>query len=321
MTIVDPTGPRPGGLVHEGLFYRDRTELLAATVPFVRDALARDEPVLVATPADRLALIRAAVGVDDDGRVRYTDMTEAGRNPGRIIPWVLQAFLDRHADRRVRVIGEPVWPGRTEAEQPACAQHEALINSAFADRDVHILCPYDAAGLAAGVLADACRTHPVLVDAEGRRLSPAFAPAQVVAGHNKPLPVPDEAVSVLRYDLDSLPEVRRFVTGHATEAALDPDRVADLQIAVTELATNSIAHAGGGGVLHVWHTDEHLVCEVQDDGWLDDPLAGRLAPRHDGIGGRGLVIVHALCDLVLVHSTAAGTTVRLHMRRDRGAGR
>ncbi|SCG36368.1 sensor histidine kinase [Micromonospora coxensis] len=320
MTIVGTTGPRPGGLVHEGLFYRDRTELLAATVPFVRDALGRDEPVLVAAPADRLALIRAAVGADD-GRVRYTDMTEAGRNPGRIIPWVLQAFLDRHADRRVRVIGEPVWPGRTEAEQPACAQHEALINSAFADRDVHILCPYDAAGLAAGVLADACRTHPVLVDAEGRRLSPAFAPAQVVAGHNKPLPVPDEPVSVLRYGLGSLPEVRRFVTGHAVDAALDPDRVADLQIAVTELATNSIAHAGGGGVLQVWRTGEHLVCEVQDDGWLDDPLAGRLAPRHDGIGGRGLVIVHALCDLVLVHSTAVGTTVRVHMRRDGGAGR
>lgn len=40
----------------------------------------------------------------------------------------------------------------------------------------------------------------------------------------------------------------------------------------------------------------------------------RRVPRR--YPGRGLVIVHALCDLVLVHPTAAGTTVRLHMRRE-----
>ncbi|MEH0934100.1 sensor histidine kinase [Micromonospora psammae] len=300
-------------LVHEGLFYRDRAELLAGTVPFVTEGLANGEPVLVAAPPDRLALIRDRVGADDD-RVRYADMTEAGRNPGRIIPWVLQAFLDRHPDQRVRIIGEPVWAGRTEAEQPACAQHEALINAAFADRDAHILCPYDTARLDAEVLVDAGRTHPVLVDAAGRRPSPTFAPEQVVTGHNKPLPDPDEPVSVLPYALDTLADVRRFVTDRAQAARLDPDRIADLQIAVTELAANSVAHAGGAGVLRVWHTGEHLVCEIHDGGWLADPLAGRLAPRHDGIGGRGLVIVHALCDLVLLHTTAAGTTVRLHMR-------
>ncbi|MFG3701070.1 ATP-binding protein [Micromonospora sp. NPDC047620] len=109
--------------------------------------------------------------------------------------------------------------------------------------------------------------------------------------------------------------MRAFVAGHGQAAGLDEDRVADLQIAVTELATNSIAHAGGAGVLRVWRTAEHLVCEIHDDGWLTDPLAGRLAPAKDGVGGRGLVIVQALCDLVRVHSTAVGTTVRLHIRR------
>ncbi|MGW4296819.1 ATP-binding protein [Micromonospora chersina] len=131
-----------------------------------------------------------------------------------------------------------------------------------------------------------------------------------------PLPTPAEPVAVLRYDLDTLPRVRRFVADQAVAAGLAGDRVADLQIAVTELATNSVAHAGGAGTVQAWCTDRHLVCEVHDDGWLADPLAGRLAPAHDGIGGRGLVIVHALCDLVLVHTTAAGTTVRLHMLRE-----
>lgn len=312
MTPGQAAGPPGGGLVHEGAFYRDAAELLAVTVPFVEEGLAQGEPVLVAAPQDRLALIRAAVGADDN-RVRYADMTVQGRNPGRIIPWVLQAFLDRHPDRRVRIIGEPVWAERTELEQPACAQHEALINAAFAERDVAILCPYDASRLAPAVLADARRTHPVLVDSAGRRPSPTYAPEQVVAGHNKPLPVPAEPVAVLHYDIDTLADVRRFVTAHAQAADLHPDRVADLQIAVTELAANSIVHGGGDGMLQVWRTGEHLVCEIHDDGWLADPLAGRLAPRHDGVGGRGLVIVQALCDLVLVHSTSAGTTVRLHL--------
>jgi anti-sigma regulatory factor (Ser/Thr protein kinase) len=307
----------PGTLVHEGLFYTDAESMLAGTVPFVEAGVAAGEPVLVATPGPQLRLIRDAVGPVGDA-VRYADMTEAGRNPGRIIPWVIQAFVDRHPGRRVRMIGEPIWAGRTATEYPACAQHEASINWAFADRPVSILCPYDATALDAGVLAEARCTHPVLVDRAGRRPSPGYAPANVVARHNKPLPVPAEPVAVLRYGLETLPLVRRFVTGPATEAGLDADRIADLQIAVTELATNSVAHAGGEGVLQVWVTDTHLVCEIHDDGWLVDPLAGRLAPASDGVGGRGLVIVHALCDLVRVHSTAAGTTVRLHVRRPAG---
>ncbi|MEU4715543.1 MEDS domain-containing protein [Micromonospora purpureochromogenes] len=52
MTAAAATGPIPGGLVHEGAFYRDAAELLALTVPFVRDGLTRGEPVLVhTTPA------------------------------------------------------------------------------------------------------------------------------------------------------------------------------------------------------------------------------------------------------------------------------
>ncbi|MEH1100846.1 sensor histidine kinase [Micromonospora sp. CPCC 205561] len=307
-------GPVPvaGAFVHEGLFYRDADELLAGTVPFVTDGLRAGEPVLVAMPEANLRLVRDAVGPTDE--VRWADMTRAGRNPGRIIPWVLQAFIERHAGRRVRIIGEPIWAGRSETEYPACAQHEALINMAFAGRDATVLCPYDSGGLDADVLADAHATHPILVDGAGRRPSPGYAPAEVVARYNVPLSAPAEPVAVLAYRFDNLAAVRRFVTGHGEAAGLDQDRLADLQIAVTELATNSVAHAGGGGVLRVWRTAEHLVCEIHDEGWLADPLAGRLTPAADGVGGRGLVIVQALCDLVRVHSTAAGTTVRSYVR-------
>ncbi|SCE91166.1 sensor histidine kinase [Micromonospora mirobrigensis] len=307
------------GLIHEGLLYTNTTDLLAGTVSFVEDGLRRDEPVMVAAPARTREPLRAALGTAAD-RVGWADMTQAGRNPGRIIPWVLQAFADRHPEQRVRIIGEPIWAGRTAHEYRACAQHEAMINAAFAARPMSILCPYDAVGLSAGALAEARCTHPVLVDRAGRRPSGGYAPDDVVARHNRPLPDPTGPVATLDYRLDTLAQVRRFVTGHAAGAGLDPDRTDDLLIAVTELAANSVAHGGGSGGLRVWSTDEHLVCEIRDAGRLTDPLAGRLAPGHDGVGGRGLVIVHALCDLVLVHTAPAGTTVRLHVRLGTAVG-
>jgi anti-sigma regulatory factor (Ser/Thr protein kinase) len=42
-----------------------------------------------------------------------------------------------------------------------------------------------------------------------------------------------------------------------------------------------------------------------------DPLAGRLTPAHDQEGGRGLYLVHQLCDLVQLRSSPSGTTVRV----------
>lgn len=42
------------------------------------------------------------------------------------------------AGRRVHIVGELVWADRGPAEHPACAQHEALINSAFQGREVTI---------------------------------------------------------------------------------------------------------------------------------------------------------------------------------------
>src|SRR5436190_1210241 len=154
--------------VHEALFYRDADEYVAGTVPFVRAALAVGEPVLVAVPGPRIDLLSAALGTPTTG-VRFLDMTVAGRNPGKIIPSVLYAFAEEHPGHPLRIIGEPIWAGRSTDEYPACVQHEALINVAFAGLVATILCPYDVKALAPDVVDDATRTHPVLVDAQVRR--------------------------------------------------------------------------------------------------------------------------------------------------------
>jgi anti-sigma regulatory factor (Ser/Thr protein kinase) len=70
---------------------------------------------------------------------------------------------------------------------------------------------------------------------------------------------------------------------------------------------------GRGGLWVVPETDM-LVCEIQDSGQIDDPLIGRSPPAPNQHTGRGLWLVHQLCDLVQIHSSTAGTAVRVHKR-------
>jgi anti-sigma regulatory factor (Ser/Thr protein kinase) len=298
--------------VHEALFYRDPGEYLEGTIPFVLDGLAADEPVLVAVPPRNVDLIRDELGAKSE-HVEFLDMTRGGRNPGRIIPGVLTPFAKGRSSR-VRIIGEPIWAGRSSHEYPACVQHEALINTAFHGVPATILCPYDTSLLAADVLVDAERTHPVLV-ADGDR-SPSGRyddPLRTVTDFNLPLPRPPRAALAYWFDMHSLPATRKLVADFATTAGLPEDRVDDLVLAVNELTTNSIEHANGGGELLVWQQGDAVVCEVRDNGVLRDPMVGRLKPTPGSDGGYGVVMVNLLCDLVRIHSAEDGTAVRVHV--------
>lgn len=304
------TGVPSGPFVHPALFYGDEDEYLAGTVPFVQEALDAGEPVAVAVPGENLRLIRAALGAGA-GSVRLLDMREAGRNPGRILPGVLLAFADAQPPgRRVRIVGEPVWAGRTAAEYPACVQHEALINAAFQGREVTVLCPYDTTRLDTRAVADAYATHPTYLTAgsSAPRTSSAYAPEAVLAHYDRPLP-PAPGLPVA-FDVGSLPAARHLATDAAARFGLTGSRLDDLALAVAELTTNSVVHGGGSGTVEVWAEDGQVLCEVRDKGCLTDPLAGRRPALRDRSGGRGLLLVNLVADLVRVHTAPSGTTIR-----------
>lgn len=302
-------------LVHDALFYATPQEYAASLEEFVRGGLENDEPVLVAVPEPNLALLRERLGADADA-VRFADMGRAGRNPGRIIGSVLTAFVREHAGRRVRVVGEPIWAGRSDEEYPACAQHEALINLALADSPLHVVCPYDVSRLTPDVLTDATRTHPVLARGAERWSSPGYAdPAAVAASFDRRLPAapPDADVLVL-VPRTGPRDARRVVHEAAERAGLPQRRVADLRTIAQELAVNTLQHSGGAGLLSVWTTDREVVLQVQDGGRFTDPLAGRRPPTPPEVG-HGLFTVHTLADLVRLHHGTDGTTVRVHVVR------
>jgi anti-sigma regulatory factor (Ser/Thr protein kinase) len=300
-----------GALTHLAFFYRGQAEYLARIQAFARDGRDHAEPLFVAVPGDKARLVRTQLGADY-GEVSYGDMAELGRNPGRIIPAV-RAFAEAHPGRRVRYISEPVWPGRSAAERCEAIRHEALINLAFSSTPVSIMCPYDAAGLAPAALLEARFTHPG-VFRDGRPLSSGdFAgPGLLPPECDRPLSAPPSYAQALGYGT-SLRPVRRLVADHASSVGLSPERAADLVLAVSEIAANTLRHTSGDGQLRVWHTEQEMICQVQDYGWITDPLAGRRR-RPAAEPGHGLWVVHQVCDLVQVRTGAAGTTVRLHMR-------
>ncbi|MFC5138427.1 anti-sigma factor RsbA family regulatory protein [Actinomycetospora rhizophila] len=312
-----------GGLEHPAFFYADDDSYVAGTVPFLREGLDAGEPVMMAAPPSRLDLVADALGPAAFD-VAMHDMTVAGRNPGRIIAGVLRAFIDEHAGAgRVRVIGEPIWAGRSPAEYAAAVQHEALINTALGDRPATVLCPYDTTALAPAALADAERTHPVLLEHGVSTASTRYAdPAEFAQWMSGPLAEDDgELGETLVFDAPTGPRtVRLAVAEHARRAGLAPDRTADLCLAAYEIAVNTVVHTGRPGLLTLWtrkadaREPAAVVCEVQDSGWIADPLVGRHAGGPADGRGYGLRLVHQLCDLVQVHSDpAAGTTVRMTM--------
>jgi anti-sigma regulatory factor (Ser/Thr protein kinase) len=312
-----PVGAHAGEYRHEALFYSGIEGFLDGTLPFIREAVRLGEPILVVVSPVKIALLREALG-DDASSVEFAEMGAVGVNPARIIPaW--RAFVSAHAGegRSLRGIGEPIYPERSAAELSECHRHEALLNLAFADTPgFWLLCPYDVTAFPTDVLHEAACNHPYVAGGAFSRPSSEYRGAEAIgAPFDEPLPEPGAEVASLAFGDGDLRLVRRFVESRAVLAGLDAGRVADLVLAASELATNSVKHAGGAGTVRLWSTDDAVLCEVEDTGRIEEPLVGRLFPASTQTGGRGLWIANQVCDLVQVRAFADGGIVRLHVRR------
>jgi len=300
---------------HEALFYGGLDGFVEGTSAFVRDGLESEEPTLVVAGSHKLEALRSELG-KDASLVQFADMGEVGPNPARIIPaWV--DFLARSAPdgRRVRGIGEPIFAERSSDELIECQRHESLLNVAFADSfGWWLLCPYDVGELPTEVLDEACRSHPYLWQDGVHADSSTYRDIETAAKpFDVPLPPRPAGHQLIVLDVTNLRHVRDVVARAARAHGLDEGRTADLVLSVNELAANSLRHGGGSGSVRVWTADRMLICEIEDAGQLDKPLAGRERPLTDRESGFGLWLVNQLCDLVQVRTFEQGTVIRLHM--------
>ena len=143
-------------------------------------------------------------------------------------------------------------------------------------------------------------------------MEPDAAPPRVPPRPRLPLPPPADDATYLAYRSD-LAKVRALVMQQARTAGLTEGRANDLVLAVSEVAANTLRHTRSAGTLTIWRQAGEVVCEIQDEGTITDPLAGQRRPGPDATGGHGLWLVFQVCDLVELRSDETGTTIRMHM--------
>ena len=303
------------GFDHEAVLYEGEEGFLTEMLPYVREGIEAGESVLVAVSKRKIGLMRDELGLDSDA-VEFADMALVGANPARIIP-VWRDFVDRHVagGSAGRGIGEPVWDGRTPEEIVECQHHEWLLNVAFEDGPAwKLFCPYDVSALDPDVIAAARHSHRAVLAAGTQSSSDHYEPDLAGRPFIGPLSeVPADAFRLV-FRTDGVSGVRRFVSEVGKRSGLGPASTADLALAATELATNTIQHGGGAGMLHVWRDRSSVHCQVTDNGTILDPLVGRIRPVAGQQGGRGLWLVNQLCDLVQIRAVPQGTVVRLSQR-------
>jgi len=303
------------GYRHAAVSYRGLGGFADAIAPFLLDGLDLDEAVMVVVDRPRIDLLRTRLG-DAADRVRFTDIDEAGRNPGRLIPlWREFAEKVRVEGRRSRGVGEPVSPHRSAAALVECQQHERLLNAAIPPNEtLWLVCPYDAHALPPAVIREAQASHPLMQQDLRCAVSERYEGVpRTDALLSAPLSAPPAGARTVDFSATSIARVRRTARIVADELGMAPTRRGDLAVALHELGTNSVLHGGGSGTLLLWVEDDAVIGEVRDRGRITSALLGRKKPDPAGSHGRGMWMVHQLCDLVQVRSDVDGSVVRISM--------
>ena len=296
---------------HEALLWHGRDDFTGNLVPFVEEGLELGEPVLVAVTNEHTDWLRAALGEPAADRVQFVDMERLGRNPARIIPaWRDFVAAPAGRGRPVRGVGEPIWPGRHAEELVECQLHEAMLNVAIDPAaPLWLICPYDAAALAAAVIEEAHRSHPVIVDAGGYRGSVSYGGrAHVEELFGGSLSEPGGRVRGGVYGADSVHRLVGYAKLELYVAGLSVDRAARMAAAAEVLARGSLRRGASSVSVRIWSDTDAVTCEVFDDAPVDDVLHGRTAPTdaHDGLWQ-----VNQDCDLVQLRSGNGRTVVRI----------
>ena len=154
--------------------------------------------------------------------------------------------------------------------------------------------------------------HEVLRPAPGRESPDA---ARVHAD-----PVADDRSTLLdrRFGSDEITLVRHEVTARLGADVLG-DRTHGFVLAINEVITNAVLHAGGQGRIVLWSTSQAVCCTVTDSG-PGIPEQFRRPPNVPEafeVGGRGIWLAHQLCDTVTMATGPIGTTIELGVRRAR----
>lgn len=106
-------------------------------------------------------------------------------------------------------------------------------------------------------------------------------------------------------------EIRAFIERHGHD-----DVAAEIELVVSELATNVIDHTGSDDIVIMIDRDEHRWTVDVADAENVPRLADIVDPTFDTLSGRGLIIVRALMDSVEVRELEDAHVIRCRRSAD-----
>jgi transcriptional regulator with XRE-family HTH domain len=163
--IGSATATAPRLLEHRLLMYGSDEEYLAGAIPFLAEGMERSDHLLAVTTDTRIELLRDTLDARSE-HVEFADSADWYRSPGAALNGY-RTFVNEKLEAGavwIRILGEPVWAGRSDAEITAWTRYESFLNLSFASSPATIVCPYDTRSSPEEVVADARRTHPEIAD-------------------------------------------------------------------------------------------------------------------------------------------------------------
>jgi anti-sigma regulatory factor (Ser/Thr protein kinase) len=298
-------------LQHDLLVYDSDEQYALQVVPFFEAGLDRGE-ALVAVPGRATEpLLRDALGAASE-RVTIHVCEDWYTRPEAALAGydaAVRGFL-RNGAPGVRVVGELPFCS-SQHEWHRWFRYEAILNRAFADRPVSIMCTCDSRVLPEHVLDAMFFTHPNLASS-GRQENPDYQDPAEMLRRYEPEPEPVPELHDLHADGDAR-ALRGALSRELADAGVAPDEAETMILAVSEVVLNARRHGDGVRTLRVGGDDGTFVCEVSDAGaGLEDPLAGYVPPGAPAGNGGGLWVARQLTRrLDLASSPEGGLTVRL----------
>jgi transcriptional regulator with XRE-family HTH domain len=170
--LVGGGPPSTAMLDHKALLYGADDELVDVAGPFLEEGVERSEAVLAVTTKENIELLREQLGATAQ-RVDFIDFASWYTTPASVLD-AFKAFASAKLEdgaRWIRILGEPVWAGRSDAEILLWTRYESLLNLAFAAWPMTIVCPYDERSVQPEIVRQARLTHPQTIGREGTAVS------------------------------------------------------------------------------------------------------------------------------------------------------
>jgi hypothetical protein len=313
-TMLEPSN----AFAHHACIYASDQEFLETAVPFVRDGLALDEPVLVATTAANLDLLSDTLSAGAD-RIDYAETAYFGRRPPQRVA-AFHRYWQRHADghhRHVRMLAEAVWVGRSDRQVTAWQRMESALNVVLSATNIWMICPYDARVVDQAILRAARQTHPDRV--EGGQIQPSgefVDPLDFAhACDATPLPDPSPDAPLLPVTgVAGLVSVRRFVASQAAAHGLGGERAKLLVYAASEAAGYLLEQGSQRVTVCLWASAGQLACQINGHaGLVGDAFAGLRPPALEPRPGDGLWLAQQVCEMVEVRAQHTGCRILLQV--------